>query len=702
MADAPLDLSSEPDGAALIQVTAAAQNEAAQQGFDELLELSLAFYDDLQDLRRAVSAPHDHHAIDFLQFWLSLSPLATGVGRREFSPARDWAIRALVDDAQPEQAGETIHLWRLPELSSVANPAFRAQVPDTILEWAANVCYLARATGDLPELAGAAVGTALPLAVRVLAAPEADGALRGSALDAALHIAEWLNPRNRDAAGPLVDALDRFEDDDRNLPEARKRVAIALVGPLGEGTSMEPAARAARGLDRYGDLLEGHERLALLVGTAVSRPDVAVERLDDVLAAVQEHNAHLERSMRGDPVGLRYARTRMFQIVAGLVRTLAAAGHGGTALQLLCAWQDAPAPLDEAILMMAADPLGTLWVRDAQVLPTTAEPDNTTWSAMLDAANRALGLAITDRDALDQVLEAPERGLGMPVRRHAREFHEAAVAHLRLESMDALLEPEPDARPVIVPMPSVPVPVQALAIREVGRAAPLSASLSQPQPDRAVRRIVVWPSVTGADWEADAIRVAFDGTDAIVEVLDGTMTAERFIEAYEAATTDVLWIASHGERAPYRPHESRLVLGEGVELSLRDLLGLRVPDAGRRLLVLNSCDSGETATYGGLGEFGLGAAIAGPNQAVVAHLWPVGIREAASFGALVAVALAEGHSFYAAYEVAARVLGDGRERVLELLDRDLTGAAELRDRLRSANGPPEDNLLDWGSPVFLQ
>jgi hypothetical protein len=66
---------------------------------------------------------------------------------------------------------------------------------------------------------------------------------------------------------------------------------------------------------------------------------------------------------------------------------------------------------------------------------------------------------------------------------------------------------------------------------------------------------------------------------------------------------------------------NRLSEALGGTISLPELAALDVPDDDdHRLLVLNACDPGAGCGLGGPGRFGLAGVLAGPRQAVVAHL----------------------------------------------------------------------------------
>jgi hypothetical protein len=307
---------------------------------------------------------------------------------------------------------------------------------------------------------------------------------------------------------------------------------------------------------------------------------------------------------------------------------------------------------------------------------------------------------IADIDSLAEGMPEPVRRPGLPNYAVAAEFEQVCEEHLRLDGL--VTQMQAGAPQAIIAIPGLPVPLSALARRATGVCHPLSVSLKTPLPDRAVGRVVLWASdLAGTEEETDAVVAILSGRGAEVEVVREDRTVDAFTALYERDDVDVLWVACHGEHAPFEPEASKLTLSGGHDLSLETLLTLRVPESGqRRLIVLNACDSGTAAQYGGLPDFGIGSAIAGPEQAVIAHLWPVGFTEAAAFGAVLASGLAIDQRYDEAFGRATAALEGGAEEVLaELAGTTETG--ELTARLEAARGR-DHGLLHWGSPVLIE
>ena len=176
-------------------------------------------------------------------------------------------------------------------------------------------------------------------------------------------------------------------------------------------------------------------------------------------------------------------------------------------------------------------------------------------SPLIRTANRALGLMITDIDSLDEGIPEPVGRPGVPNYAVAAEYERVCGEHLRLDGL--VTQMEAGAPPAIIAIPGLPVPLSALARRATGVCHPLSVSLKTPLPDRAVRRVVLWASdLAGTDEETDAVAAVLSARGADVEVVREGRTVDAFAALYERDDIDVLWVACHGEHAPFEPEIS--------------------------------------------------------------------------------------------------------------------------------------------------
>ncbi|MEE8600286.1 CHAT domain-containing protein [Euzebya tangerina] len=156
-----------------------------------------------------------------------------------------------------------------------------------------------------------------------------------------------------------------------------------------------------------------------------------------------------------------------------------------------------------------------------------------------------------------------------------------------------------------------------------------------------MRRVQLWHGdlLTGQA-EVEAVSDNFTRAGIDVDVVDGTQrTRADFVNAYTASDLDVLWVSSHAHFGHWRPDKTAVALTEALTISLSQFATMQPPDNGRRLLVLNTCDSASVTALGGPSTVGVAATAAGRRQAVAGHLWPVHFRPATVFGALLAIGL---------------------------------------------------------------
>ncbi len=384
-------------------------------------------------------------------------------------------------------------------------------------------------------------------------------------------------------------------------------------------------------LERHEHLLAGQERLGLLTSAYVGRAEELAAHLEDLLAAIDQYDRDLI-DQGASAVDRLYDRGRLFRsYLGGAVLTLAAAGDPNSAAQLLGRWHRVEEIREDLVLLLAGTPQGTLWIwRD---LVRAGSTDPATFGELIFAANRALGLAITVSGAGEAGVPEPVDRQGVPDPAQAVAYERACERHLGLRALGELADGGAIGGLVIVP--GLPAPVCSLAHRATGIVWPIETSLRAPHPDRPIRRVAIWPTAAAVvDEEVDALRGVFAAAGAEVEVVRDKQTVGRFRQVYAHDDLDVLWLTAHGAQELYRPEHSWLRINDDEDrLSLEELLTLERPAGkGRRLLVLNACDSGAAATLGGLAEFGIGAVLAGPTQAVVGHVWPIHVTAAAGLG----------------------------------------------------------------------
>lgn len=298
---------------------------------------------------------------------------------------------------------------------------------------------------------------------------------------------------------------------------------------------------------------------------------------------------------------------------------------------------------------------------------------------------------------MDDNLERSDR-LGVPQPDHAGEFEQAVSNWLRVDRLT-------DRPSAFIPISVARIPLQPLMVKHLGWTSPISLSLRAPFPQSPLRSVIIWKTdLAYADEETEAIERAFLGAGASVRVYQGTeRTAPVFRQIYEEEDFDVLWVSGHAELDHFRPALAYLDLGNDQQFSIADAIALTRPVRDtKRLIVLNVCDGGAAAIHAGPDEVGLSVALAGPDQAVCAHQWPVGTVSAAAFGALFAYEIGRGRCYRDAYVDTITVMLGGIEDIRRKLDAALPGI-ELINRLERITSVRDRwTILDWGSAALYE
>jgi CHAT domain-containing protein len=212
----------------------------------------------------------------------------------------------------------------------------------------------------------------------------------------------------------------------------------------------------------------------------------------------------------------------------------------------------------------------------------------------------------------------------------------ASLAELVLEPVGSVLDA--CERVIVVPYGRLHgLPFQVLPIhgRPLGEthvvsyvpAAALVAGATVDAPLRGARALVVGDPAFDAGMHPGLGRLPGAALEARavaetnrVHPLIGAEAAEATIRR-ELGRCDVVHLAAHGRLDPIAPSDSSIVLAGRDELTVSDLVGLRIDS---ELVVLSACDSGRGAASLGGDVVGLarGLLAAGVRRAVVS-LWPV-------------------------------------------------------------------------------
>ncbi|MFC9930928.1 CHAT domain-containing protein [Streptomyces sp. NPDC127190] len=511
-------------------------------------------------------------------------------------------------------------------------------------------------------------------------------------VEAAVHLVKYLvRQEQRDDARELGHALEELLYARPGHPMAGA-IAVLLSGEQPPITHRRPDRIAQWALGRL--TLNPYTVLALSTNTAVrmSAGELAaffptvLSRLETVVGLVEQEEDAAQRSRD---------RGTVWSMSGPLVHSLLQAGDVERLMQWVSVWYGVgPGERRTGRCIVLAAGGSRAWYRP-QTAPSSG--DNAALVRLTAAMNAALGQSLVTTGLADTALTTPATGRKSFA--CAGELEDALLAYLDVADLADYAGSE-KAEAFVSTLPAL-TPVQALLARRSGPVLPLAVSLRQPLADRSVAAVQLWcGDAPFARAEAEVLKTVFSYAGIRCDVVDGDeVTCANFLASYERDDYDVLWVAAHGRHPLLDPDHSAILLTATEQVPLADLAAAPLPPtAGRRLLVLNTCDSAAANAQGPYDDHGPARSVAGPRQAVIGHLWPVPGGAAVVFGALLACELADGSEFARAFAEALRRLQDPWPDLARRLgDRGI--GAQIAEALDDFRDP---TLLDWGSPAFLE
>lgn len=643
----------------------------------------------------------------YIRLFLSTQMTTACVAVGRWSLAYEWLLVGITDlmwvrlragastafEAHPDRLERFFNDRRLDQLGEARR---------FVLIWISKLCYYSWKQGGLREIVQASLFTIVPMvqwALETLADEQHD-----MAVEAACHLSSWLH-RNGHAehAKTIVSCLEAAEAAAVTSEESKKTICIQFTCAVGDFTSRPLHEWASRGL-AYPTYLRGHERLQLLVNR--STRGEATADFEEILAAARTYAAEVA-ALASDVAAFNYVQARVFDVLAPFLGRLIRAGHPDAALTLLGAWYGVPGTRVRQSPVLACVPSfgdAMVYASAERVLTYTRDTDEAL-RTLTTIINEAIGTSHTIADDPTLTIRTPTRP-GVPDFALGERLEAAMLQFYELTALASDHQTAPLEATGLLPIQSLPHPIQALLLRELGVTWPLVASYEEPEADRRIRKVLLWSTGTiGGPAELEGVSAIFGANGIEVDQRYEDLDAAAFVELYSREDYDAVWINAHGEFAGTDPHAAHILLSmDGQQtITVAQLAATVVPNDRRRLLFLNICDGGNVMVTDAPPRLGIAPMLASRNQAVISHLWPVRNFVAATYGVLLAKALAGGAEFFRAYCEALRTLRLDRPSLLHLLNSIEPRPSELIDRV--GNGPDDfsdHNIFNWGSPVFYE
>lgn len=683
---------------ALLDLIVYEENLAQTHPQGDLIAVARAFRHDLLQLASMTTDFKELATIRLLMLATALGPAMIGVTSRQTTQAYDWLLWSVTDTWDLDGEIEIHPGWVMEAFTA---PTFGRHAKDVISPWLyALYCYDWQTAG-LPYLATTLLSFSSDLA--------ASSAHRGD-MDLAGAVLTWgtrrpnVNDRTSNTFEKIAAAVRKTADHETIPRDSRKNAVRILATVPNELTGDEPAARARQLIEQFSDLLHPMESLEAYGSICAGNIDSVLENFDSILDLARTFSGEIVANSNSNP---GWARGGTFSLLSPLLVALLSAGRVEEAVQLVGAWQgvDPTGNLQRNVAVLLYERSdGMSWVADGSVIDRG--PSGVEDLDVVRVSNKFLGTTLTLQSDPALIVSLPSRGRGIPDDSFGEQFELELSKFLRLEAADRIRRSAEAAQAPLQSLLVIPGqtwPIQSLMLRHSGWSLPISTSLRHPLPDRELRSALLWiGGPMSAEREADVLRYVLEARGvAVRRVHAEEMTKDEFKRAYFDDGYDLMWIGAHGEYDHLEPSEVYLDLPSGETITLADLVYNPVT-SNRRLLVINACDSGTSATLGGVPEIGMSAVGASPNQAVISHLWPIDSWTVAPiFATLLAHALTQEKSYFAAYSDTVITLTQGpaftQARLSAILGSDHPLVRRAGDHADDIRG-----LAGWGSAGFHQ
>lgn len=660
---------------------------------DAVFSISEALLVDLGALEvEAAGNAHAERILQFLRFIICQAPFTAAVALGLTGKAHDWFYHSISTEHDPAKSyNEGYVFWPIAQEgdSSIALRALREFTPG----WLANLYVLARTTTGLGKPAERFYEPARELAVARLK----DGWTDEPTVMLAAALLSWTQQINHLDLAPLAETLFGIWSTG-HLPRAQ----ATILGQVFCTAAAEHTPRTALEwadlllTDYAGDLRE-HQRLQLLSVTVETpadwsrRRDVILEEIRKVALDTTERAAVL-----GGP--RHYTLEARINIINPIVHRLIGFADLKAILDVLFAWYARPGATrcdGQVLFVCPSYELGTayLWPGGS-------------WISPADAFDR-LGIASNDAFGHPQVMADQEVSFppgwseqreGLPVFDQGPHFEDAIRAHYGTTELGTQVGAVRGLRSMLT-YPALRDAAPAVINDALGLQLDIESTLGAGAPARPLRKCSVWADRTfTTQFEVacvvEAGRVA--GFEVVLHSRSERTLAEDFRDFYEDETADLLWVIGHGAFEAHDPAASGLQFHDAPILSWEELGQWRVPNQGRRLLILNVCSGADVIVTGGVGRIGLAADLVGTYQTVVGHRWAVDGGVALALGAMAASHLAQGAEPLQAFRDA--ITGLRRPDTIGEHIRNGLGLVEVVERLAPDT---MSGVLNWGCPAVL-
>jgi hypothetical protein len=661
--------------------------------FDRLTSVTVQMLLDILALR-LITAPDVKPILNFLQIDISISVMGTAYGQKRLQSIFDWAIYSISDN-YPFERENQFETSRLQDLFTRSRPSLYSTLGrENGLEWIKFFYYYVFKVGGLKELARLLAPFVINLLIHLLPAKEA--------VEPAVRVAEWSVRDSYPDRRRLLESLKLAFDSSEPGSKSNFILGLAFALLLGNECRMDTNALAQNFLQTYASCIPPNSELQLLQASLIPHPAKIMQNLSVIVNTVERYRKQT-LSIPMEEILIEYEFERSFTLINAIVFSLLQVGESNAASVVIAAWKgiNGSSARQDVLFILPNESSGVLYSRQGAVFRIETSTLGNKYTELIDAINHFHGINIVldDDDSLTPHI-ATRPGLPDNPVESSRKYLSAMREQFRfLQATEFFIGAEQGAVGAIQLIPGLPCPLQPLMIKDIGFSWPFASTMNSPHSDRECRHALIWTGNTflgtqQAKWITEVLQPQ-------ILVTHATGDETRFKTEFSNPEYDAIWVTTHGEFDHMDPHRSRLVINEYTEMTFSDLRNIDVPGPGRRLLVLDACDSGAAPVYGGMSNLGFGPLLASASQAVICYRWPVEQFASAIFNVLLAIGLRT-TSFYQAYEFAIATIIQGKERTVAKLSDVLGQDHDLVSRIQDNHSIRWDTLVFWASATFLE
>lgn len=181
------------------------------------------------------------------------------------------------------------------------------------------------------------------------------------------------------------------------------------------------------------------------------------------------------------------------------------------------------------------------------------------------------------------------------------------------------------------------MPIIQLLSAKIDNSFYITSGYKKKKPNKKIEKALIWFNDYGlsyARYELSAIRTLLEEKNVQVDIFEReSLNKETFIEKYQDASYDLVWIITHGQFDYYNPPYSYIDISETCKVSLWELQTYHIDRNYKRNVILNACYSGSVdVRHNSMAFIGISSSLANVNQDVLGHLWFVQDLASATLG----------------------------------------------------------------------